>query len=142
MLSQTTVWKNHVYAVCERSGDIHPGELFQGVELAERHPFYPIPRGEAVVCCGRLNRDDPLFHSQDGRIYFSLCGGWGKERGFLYGLSVGLYFDFGHPTSHDTILDDCRASLGNHNTYGAAMAYQHRKPILDAIAAVMGGAQD
>ena len=80
-----------------------------------------------------------LFRSLDERYYFSLRNGWGVKDSTLYGLEVGLYFDFGHPTTQESLSDECENALGSYHTWGGALAYYHRKAILDKILTSLGG---
>ena len=137
MLSNSLVRKNQIYTICERSGDIHAGDTFLGVHLADQDDFPSIPEKTSIVCCGKIKDDELLFRTVDGRFYFSLRDGWGCEDGTLYGLSRGLFFDFGHPTTDETILSECESHLGTYHTWGGAMAYQARKHTLDTIAALV-----
>ena len=94
MLSNSIIRKNRIYSICERSGDILTGDTFQGVRLAENDKFESIPADAVVICCGKIEDDELLFRTVDGRYYFSLRVGWGSEVGVLYGLSQGIFFDF------------------------------------------------
>ena len=138
MLSKSLVWKNHVYSICEKSEDILPGATFSGVHLADHEEFDAIPKGVIIVCCGKISNHELLFRTEDGRYYFSLREGWGEKDGVLYGLGQGIFYDFKHATTPDTILAECDAAVGTYHTWGGAMAYQSRKHTLDAIRSVMG----
>ena len=137
MLSNSIIRKNRIYSICERSGDILTGDTFQDVRLAENDQFESIPADAVVICCGKIEDDELLFRTVDGRYYFSLRDGWGSEDGVLYGLSQGIFFDFRHPTTDETILSECQSNLGTYHTWGGDMAYQSRKHALDSLAAVL-----
>lgn len=136
MLSGNMIRKSRVYAICERSGDVQVGSVFSFVVIAAPNSFRSLP-DTAVVCCGRDSSGWPLFRTVDGRYYFSLTGGYGEEDGILYGLDVGLYYDFGHPTDEANILEECAAQVGTYHSFCGALAYGDRKRKLDRIAAVM-----
>ena len=135
MLSQTLTLKKRIFSICERSGDILPGAAFRGVRFGDGDGS--IPEDASVVCCGRISGDALLFRTEDGRIYFSVCDGWGEEDGMLYGMQMGFSFDFRHPTAVETLPAECDAALGTYSTWGGAMAYQARKRTLDVIRSVM-----
>ena len=136
MLSQKLLAKSHTYAVCGRSGDIEVGDTFIDVRFADAGPSRDVS-GIAVVCCGKVSDDEMLFRSEDGRYYFSVSDGWGEEDGVLYGISRGLFFDFGHPTSEETILAECESALGEYHSWAGAMAHQSKKWTLEMIVGVM-----
>ena len=129
--------KKHVYEVCERSGDINPGETYSGVRLGEWDESFFIPADVKVVCCGRVNDSELLFRTENGSYYFSICDGWGEEEGILYGLRRGIFYDFQHPTTEDTIIAECEANRGTYHTWGGAMLYHARKHTLDTIVSVI-----
>ena len=137
MLSNSLIRKSRVYSICARSGDVLKGDTFQGVRLAEGDKFDSLPSDSVVICCGNIKDDELLFRTLDGRYYFSLRDGWGSERGVLYGLSRGIFFDFKHPTTDETIISECQSNLGTYHTWAGAMAYRSRKHMLDAIATVI-----
>lgn len=138
MLSKILVWKNRIYSICEKSGDILPGATFSGVHLADNDEFDAIPKGATVVCCGKIRNHELLIRTEDGQYYFSICDGWGEEDGVLYGLRQGFFHDFKHPTTDETILEECDAAVGTYHTLGGAMAYHARKHTLAAIRSVVG----
>ena len=137
MLSSSLIQKNRIYSICEKSGDILKGDTFRGVRLAENEKYESIPGDAVVICCGKIEDDELLFCTADGRYYFSLCGGWGSEEGVLYGLSQGIFFDFKQHTNEETILSECQSNLGTYHTWAGAMAHRSRKHTLDSIAAVL-----
>ena len=136
MLSQKLLAKIHTYAVCERSGDIEVGDTFIDVRFADVGPSCDVS-GIAVVCCGKVYDDELLFRSEDGQYYFSVRDGWGEENRVLYGISRGIFFDFGHPTSEETILAECENALGEYHSWAGAMAHQSKKWTLETIVGVM-----
>ena len=139
MLSKSLIRKNCVCSICEKSEDILPGEIFTGVRLADRDEFNSIPAVVTVVCCGKINNHELLFRTGNGRFYFSVRDGWGEEDGVLYGLRQGFCHDFKHPTTAETIIEECDAAVGTYHTWGGAMAYQSRKHTLDVIRSVVEG---
>lgn len=136
MLSQELLAKIHTYTVCERSGEIEVGDTFISVRFADVAPSCDVS-GIAVVCCGKVSDDELLFRSEDGQYYFSVRDGWGEKDGVLYGISRGIFFDFGHPTSDETILAECESALGEYHSWAGALAYQSKKHTLEKIAEVM-----
>ena len=137
MLSKHINMNNRIYDICERSGEIQPGETFIGVRIASTDAFDFIAKNVKVVCCGKIKHDELLFRTEDGSYYFSICDGWGEEDGILYGLSKGISYDFKHPTTDETILAECEANRGTYHSWAGAMAYRSRCHVLDAIITVM-----
>ena len=136
MLSQKLTEKIRIYKICERSGDIEVGDTFTGVRAAEPSQYRDII-GIDVVCCGKVSEDELLFRAEDGRFYFSVKDGWGEEDGVLYVIKRGLFFDFEHPTSDETILAECEKALGEYHSWAGAMAHQSKKLTLEKIVGVM-----
>ena len=137
MLSKAITEKKRIYAICEKSGDIRADAVFHGVRIADPTTFDRIPERSAVICCGSISDSELLFRTEDGRCYFSVCDGWGEEDGVLYGLHTGLFYDFGHPTTVETIFDECEANVGTYTTFVGCMAYHQRKSVLKTISSVM-----
>ena len=119
MLSDKIKRENKILSVCERSRDFHVGDTFKKVIFADED--HRIKASGGVCYCGVISDDEVLFRSADGSVYFSICGGWGERHGILYGLEMGIFFDFGHPTTEETILSECEDSLGTYHTWGGAM---------------------
>ncbi len=135
MLSQKLRKRNRILAVCGGSGDVVRGDAFREVCLAAEETFSgPHP---GAVCCGRIGEDEPLFHTLDGQIYFSVRDGWGMKDGALYGLELGILYDFGHPTEEETILEECAAQVGSYQSYSGFLYCRDRKRELDRIARAM-----
>ena len=135
MLSQKIIRKKRIYSICEKSAEINPNDVFKKVILAESNENRMIPDEVCIVCCGKVNDEEMLFRSSDGRCYFSVKDGWGEESGILYGISEGLYFDFQHPTTDQTILSE--RLTGYYRSYSGAMAFQGKKRTLEIIKSVM-----
>ncbi|MCH5183077.1 MAG: hypothetical protein J1E00_02785 [Oscillospiraceae bacterium] len=146
MLSNPIAETNRIYAICENSGDILPGDAFHGLFLAERDDRLPsgLTRSR-MICCGTIRDDELLFRTEDGRCYFSIRGGWGSRNGELYGLRVGLFHDFRHPTTAETVPAEAAATLeaylARSRSFHNAMAYYAKKRTLDAILSVMKNAK-
>lgn len=142
MLSKTITEKTRIYAVCESSGDILPGETFRGIHLAERDDRLPSALIRAkLICCGNISDDELLFRSEDGRYYFSVCDGWGTKNGALYGLEVGIFHDFQHPTTVETIQAECEATIETYrnrvHSFNTAMLHYAKRNTLEKIRSVM-----
>ena len=135
MLSQKIIRKKLIYFICEKSAEINPDDVFKKVIFAEPNEYRMIPDEVCIVCCGIVNDEEMLFRSSDGRYYFSMKDGWGEESGILYGISLGLYFDFQHPTTDQTILSECLT--GHYRSWAGAMAFQGKKHTLETIKSVM-----
>lgn len=135
MLSQKIIRKKQIYSICEKSAEINPDDIFKKLILAESNENRMIPDEVGIVCCGKVNDEEMLFRSSDGRCYFSVKDGWGTESGVLYGITGGLCFDFKHPTTDQTILSECLT--GHYRSYSGAMAFQGKKRTLEIIKSVM-----
>jgi hypothetical protein len=78
----------------------------------------------------------------DGQVYFSIADGWGVKDGVLYGLALGtIYFDFGHPTTPETIAQECSKSCGTYRSFAGAMAHHSRRETLDKISSFLTNAR-
>ena len=130
-MSQKSLNEKAIADICRKSAKIKVGDSFRAVMLAEEDLLCPLPKGK-VVFCGRTD-EEALFRSEDGRYYFSLIGGYGCEKGTLYGLEIGLYHDFKHPTDPLSLAEECASQLGSYSTWGGAMAYQFRKRTMKII---------
>ena len=133
MLSQKIIKKKRIYSICEKSAEINPNEVFKKVIIADGDSI--VPDEVSIVCCGNVNDEEMLFRSSDGRYYFSIKDGWGTESGVLYGITKGLYFDFQHPTTDQTILSEYLT--GYYRSWSGAMAFQGKKRALETIKSVM-----
>ncbi len=138
MLSESAIERKRIYEICEQSGEIEPGDTFCGLVTAQDISIMmtPMPR-EKLICCGKISDDELLFRTDDGRWYFSLCGGWGSSDGMLYGLYVGIRYNFKHSTTPGTVIEECEAARGTYNSWAGAMAWQARQQTLDKIISVM-----
>ena len=141
MLSNKLKRENKIYSVCKKSGSITVGQTFKGIRLANEDGMedYSALTHANTVCCGKASGDELLFRTEDGRYYFSVCDGWGEENGVLYGIELGIFYDFGHPTSAESIPTECRTALESctYNSWAGAMAAHAKKEELADIERVM-----
>ncbi len=135
MLSNKLKKERKIVSVCEESRDFHIGDTFKKVVFANDDE--QVKTNTGISYCGKVSSNEALFRTGDGRVYFSICEGWGEKEGILYGLEQGIFFDFGHATTEESILSECEKGLGTYSTWGGAMAYQSMKGTLDTIAKVM-----
>ena len=136
MLSSKIKRERTIVSICEESREFLVGDTFKKVVFAEGDDE-KVKKSAGIRYCGKVSEEEALFRTGDGRVYFSVRDGWGEKDGVLYGLEQGLFFDFGHATTEETILSECESSLGTYSTWGGAMAYKARKGTLDTIAKVM-----
>ena len=137
MIARKILQEQNTISICAESVQIQPGDRFAGVSddaLLQKTNGAVLTD---VLCCGAVNEDEMLFSAESGRYYFSFRNGWGVKDMILYGLELGLFFDFGHPTTKDNISEECRRCYGSYSTWGGAMAAHHRRSILDTIASVV-----
>ena len=137
MLSHTLSKQVKIFEICRKSPKIRPGDTFSGVIVSDDDLDFNFKT--TVICCGKINRDEMLFKTEDGRYYFSLTGGWGTEKGILYGIETEFCFDFKHPTDPSALEQECQNALGTYSTWGGAMAYSFRKNRLETIKKVCCG---
>ena len=141
MLSNKLKRKDKIYSVSKKSGNIAAGQTFKGIRLADEDGMedYSALTHANTVCCGNVSGDELLFRTEDGRYYFSVCDGWGEENGVLYGIELGIFYDFGHPTSAESIPTECRTALESctYNSWAGAMAAHAKKEELADIERVM-----
>ena len=136
MLSESAIKRKRIYGICENSDEIKPGDSFKDCVVADDHYFCP-PEVEDIICCGLISDEEMLFRTEHGSFYFSLVDGWGTHDGILYGLSVGMEYDFKRPTTPDTIEKECDADRGTYNSWGGALSWNARGQTLDRIISVM-----
>lgn len=137
MLSNSLDFKKRVYSICEKSGDIVSGAVLSGVIFAVSNSFNSIPAEMKIICCGKVSESELLFRTENGQYYFSVCDGWGENNGILYGIRQGIYYNFDHSTTTDTIASECDEVLGTYHSWGGALAYRARKNTLNIIRCVM-----
>ena len=141
MLSNKLKMEGKIYSVCKKSGSITAGQTLKGIRLADEDGMedYSALTYANTVCCGKVSGDEILFRTEDGRYYFSVCDGWGEENGVLYGIELGIFYDFGHPTSVENIPTECRIALESctYNSWAGAMAAHTKKEELEDIGRVM-----
>jgi hypothetical protein len=142
MLASRILKKEEIYNICRESTDINPGDTFSSVVLAEDGPLSSfsdtIPAG--TIRCWGTAQDEALFSVNNGQIYFSIADGWGVKDGVLHGLRPGtIYFDFEHPTTPETIVEECIRHYGTYHSFAGAMADRHRKQMLDQISSFVCG---
>lgn len=124
MLSPTIIRKRQVLAVCENSRDIIPGDEFHGVRIAEPDDLVHLPLNPTIVCIGQLDVDEMLFSADNGRYYFTVIDGWGEKDQMLYGLEFGDYYDFKHPTTTESAIEELEMQAKpTFTTWGGAMKY-------------------
>lgn len=124
MLSPALSRKNHIISVCVTGGDILPGTVFEAAEIAFPDDRMQIPFSEAIVCIGKRSDSEMLFSAANGRYFFTVADGWGAEDRVLYGLKIGVCFDFNHPTTVDSAIAQLEQNVKpTYTTWGGAMAY-------------------
>ena len=122
MLSASTIRKREIFAACEKSGPICPGEAFRGLELAEEDVFAPAP-GQTFICCGTVGEDEILFRSEDCRAFFTIRGGWGRNGEALCGLRIGFSYSFAEPLTPEELRGEAHRPLGPDSSWAGAMAH-------------------
>ena len=138
MLSPNLKEKNHIFSICEKSGDIQPGTVFRSIRIADPDDKLPIPLGSMIVCIGRLADDEMLFSAANGRYYFSIVDGWGKQNHTLYGLEIGECYDLKHSTTIESAIDEFEMKAKpTYTTWCGAMAYGARIGTIKRILCIL-----
>ena len=132
MLSKTIQNKNHIFSICQKSGDIAQNTVFKSVKIADNGIITEKLASKKIICCGNVSDDEKVFRTEDGRYYFSVCDGWGNDSDMLYGLRTHIFHDFGHPTTFEDALVECDLKP-KYTTWGGAMAYHAKKGHLDVL---------
>lgn len=133
MLSNYLKEKNIIYSICENSEDISPNTVFKAVKIAKNNDQTEKLKGRNIILCGNINEREKIFRTEDGRYYFSICEGWGIEGDTLYGLEINIFFDFGHSTTLQSALAECRNIKPSCSTWGGAMSFYARKSQVDIV---------
>lgn len=124
------------FAICATSRRVRPGDRF---DRMVHHTLFEEDEDlelTDIVCCGPVSRNEMLFSAENGRYYFTFGIGWGARRKTLYGLALAMFFDFKHPTSKETIEEDCKNYLAN-SSGGGAMGASLRRSMINTISSVM-----
>lgn len=137
MIAKKFLLEQNTIRICAESEPIRPGDRFAGVSNAALLQKVNGAILTDILCCGTVNEDEMLFSAESGRYYFSFRNGWGVKDMKLYGMELGLFFDFKHPTTNENISEECMRNYGSYSTWGGAMATKHRRSILDTIAFVV-----
>ena len=123
MLAYEIKKKEIIYTVCRNTEDINYGEVFDIIQLADDTN---LDFNTPVICCGNLDEKEKLFRTVDGRYYFGLRDGWGAEDRTLYGIRLGIIYDFGHPTTLESALSECDKK-GTYSSFGGAIREHNRR---------------
>ncbi|MBQ6569022.1 MAG: hypothetical protein IJL87_02055 [Clostridia bacterium] len=132
MLSKTNRRKDYIYSICKNSEDIAVNTAFKSVELSDDEGLTEKLKGRNIICCGNVNDNEKVFKTEDGRFYFSICDGWGVANDTLYGITLGIFHDFGHSTAPKSAHAMCDIKP-TYTTFGGALKYQAKKRHLDAV---------
>ena len=119
------------------SNTIAPGDRFTDVVNDDLLRKVDGAKLTGILCFGPVNENEMLFCAEDGRYYFSFRNGWGVKDNTLYGLDLGLAFDYKHSTEVKNIAEECRRHYGSYSTWAGAVAAHHRRAILDTITSVV-----
>ena len=128
--------KYEVFTNCREHRNPRRGELFRRFETAEGTTSADMIPGKRQICCvGPVDESSILFRTVDGRYYFALEDGWGVKGDTLYGLELGMHFDFGHPTKREDLAEECNRVVENchPNSWAAAMRCHSLKGIIGTI---------
>ena len=105
MLSKRKEYRDKIYEICKKSGDVNindhfTGVLFSGSELYDK-PYASMP----CKCIGKIGSSERVFLTDDKLCYFSVTDGWGEKEGSLAALGQGFVFRHDIPME----LEDLKA---------------------------------
>lgn len=136
MVNEKILKNERILEICKKSGDIKPGAVFPSVEIAESVSGLELVKNQTVICCGKVNDNEILFKTKDGRYYFSLLNGWGEQDGVLYGLCGGIFYNFRRPMTERSVIEEIDR-LGDYHSWGGALRYMAQKIALEKIISVI-----
>lgn len=129
--------KWRVYSVCRQNMSVKTGDVFRGIRFAEK-PYWPkIDFSKQKVCIhGIAYEDELLVSTRKQRYFFTLKDGWGMKDGYLYGMRLGTFMDFGRSVTREEIqemADSPSKKRGVYTHMSEAMKKEQMKTILKVM---------
>ena len=116
---------------------VETGDVFRGIYFAEK-PYWPKNDFSKQKVCvhGIAYEDELLVSTEKQRCFFTLRDGWGAKDGYLYGIRLGFFMDFGHSVTRDEIQEMMDNPLEKNGVYariGEATKKERMKTILKVM---------
>ncbi len=92
MLSKRKEYRDEIYEICKKSGDVNINDNFTGVKLSESELYDKSYASMPCKCIGKIGRSERVFLTDDTLCYFSVTDGWGEKDGYLVALEQGFVF--------------------------------------------------
>ena len=117
MLSKRKEYRDEIYEICQKSGDVNINDHFTGVILSESKVYDKSYASTPCKCIGKIGSSERVFLTDDKLCYFSVTDGWGEKEGCLVALEQGFVFRHDIPME----LEDLKASVAEPpETHGVA----------------------
>lgn len=137
-------WENkrQVYSVCRQNMSVKTGDVFRGVRFAEE-----IHRSEIdffkreIYVHGIVSENELLVSAEKQRYFFTLRDGWGAKDGYLFGIRLGIFMDFGRSVQREEIQEMADKPLEKRGVY-AHMAEVMEKEQMKTILECMNHTED
>ncbi len=127
--------KAEVYSVCMQNTSVEIGDVFGGVRLAKNCTKFDFSN-QKVCVHGIAYEDELLVSAKEQRYFFTLGEGWGVKDGYLYGVSLCRFMDFGRSVTREEIRKMVEKPLKKQGVYarmGEAMEKERMKAILKVM---------
>ncbi len=92
MLSKRKEYRDEIYEICQKSGDVNINDHFTGVILSESKVYDKSYASMPCKCIGKIGSSERVFLTDDKLCYFSVTDGWGEKEGCLVALEQGFVF--------------------------------------------------
>ena len=99
MLSKRKEYRDEIYEICQKSGDVNINDHFTGVIFSESAFYDRSYASMPCKCIGKIGSSERVFLTDDKLCYFSVTDGWGEKDGYLAALGQGFVF------RHDTPME-------------------------------------
>ena len=90
--------------VCRQKVSVNTGDVFYGVHFSKKLDWPKFDFSKQKVCVlGIVYEHELLVSTKEQRYFFTLRDGWGVKDGYLYGMELGMFIDFGHSVTREEI---------------------------------------
>lgn len=129
--------KARVRSVCRQNVSVKTGDVFRGIHFAKNPDLPKIDFSNQKVCVhGIAYEDELLVSTKKQRYFFTLKDGWGVKDGYLYGMRLGIFMDFGHSVTREEIQEMADSPLEKRGVY-ARVSEVAKKERMKTILKVM-----
>lgn len=129
--------KLRVSSVCRQNVSVKTGDVFRGINFAEKPDLPKIDfLKQKVYVHGIAYEDELLVSTKKQRYFFTLRDGWGMKDDYLYGMRLGIFMDFGHSVTREEIQEMADSPLEKRGVY-ARMSEAAKKERMKTILKVM-----